>query len=113
MRTAAIAASNPACRTRDVIDLKLLRSVPGQVRAALGRRGAAGLTRLLDELEALDMKRRALTAQLDQLKAERNDGAKADAALVKQHGKLPADIVEQRKHLGLRITRSEERRVGK
>jgi len=96
-----------------VIDLKLLRSAPGQVRAALGRRGDAGLTRLLDELEALDMKRRALTAQLDQLKAERNDGAKADAALVKQHGKLPADIVEQRKQLGLRITQleSEQRNI--
>src|SRR5689334_210866 len=59
------------------------------------------------------MKRRALTAQLDQLKAERNDGAKADAALVKQHGKLPADIVEQRKQLGLRITQleSEQRNI--
>src|SRR5258708_33407352 len=59
------------------------------------------------------MKRRALTAQLDQFKAERNDGAKADAALVKQHGNLPADVVEQRKQLGLRITQleSEQRNI--
>ena len=62
-----------------MIDLKLLRASPGQVRAALARRGDASLVRLLDEIEALDMKRRTLTAQLDTLKAERNDAAKADA----------------------------------
>jgi seryl-tRNA synthetase len=86
-----------------VIDLKLLRASPAQVRAALARRGDGTLTRLLDELEALDMKRRTLTGQLDQLKAERNDAAKADALYVKQHGALPADVVAQRKQLGERV----------
>ncbi|MBI1966802.1 MAG: serine--tRNA ligase [Gemmatimonadetes bacterium] len=86
-----------------MIDLKLLRTSPAEVRAALARRGDSALTRLLDELEALDMKRRTLTAQLDQLKAERNEAAKADARLVKQHGKLPPAIVEQRRAHGLRI----------
>ncbi len=61
-----------------MIDLKLLRASPAQVRAALARRGDQSLTRLLDEIEALDMKRRTLTAQLDTLKAERNDAAKTD-----------------------------------
>jgi seryl-tRNA synthetase len=87
-----------------VIDLKLLRASPAQVRAALARRGDGTLTRLLDELEALDMKRRTLTGQLDQLKAERNDAAKADALHVKQHGALPADVVAKRKQLGERVT---------
>jgi seryl-tRNA synthetase len=87
-----------------VIDLKLLRASPAQVRAALARRGDAALTRLLDEIEALDMKRRTLTGQLDQLKAERNDAAKADALHVKQQGALPAAVVAQRKQLGERIT---------
>jgi seryl-tRNA synthetase len=86
-----------------VIDLKLLRASPAQVRAALARRGDAGLARLLDEIEALDMKRRTLTGQLDQLKAERNDAAKADALHVKQQGALPAAVVAQRKQLGERI----------
>lgn len=86
-----------------MIDLKLLRASPAQVRAALARRGDGTLTRLLDELEALDMKRRTLTGQLDQLKAERNDAAKADALRVKQHGALPADVVAQRKQLGERV----------
>jgi seryl-tRNA synthetase len=85
-----------------VIDLKLLRASPGQVRAALARRGDSALTRLLDEIEALDMKRRTLTAQLDTLKAERNDAAKADALAAKQGGLTPAVIAERRK-LGERI----------
>ena len=87
-----------------MIDLKLLRASPGQVRAALARRGDPGLTRLLDEIEALDMKRRTLTAQLDTFKAERNDAAKADALAAKSQGGLPAAIVAERKKLGDRIT---------
>src|SRR5207249_3076906 len=74
------------------IDLKLLRASPQQVRAALARRGDPTITRLLDELEALDMRRRALTGQLDQLKAERNEAAKADARLMKDKGALPPDV---------------------
>jgi seryl-tRNA synthetase len=86
-----------------VIDLKLLRASPQQVRAALARRGDPSLTRLLDELEALDMRRRALTGQLDQLKAERNEAAKGDARLMKDKGALPPDVRESRRALGDRI----------
>ena len=95
-----------------MIDLKLLRASPGQVRAALARRGDASLTRLLDEIEALDMKRRTLTAQLDTLKAERNDAAKSDALAAKAGG-LSATIVAERRKLGERITglESEQRQI--
>jgi len=86
-----------------VIDLKLLRASPAQVRAALARRGDPSLTRLLDEIEALDMKRRTLTAQLDQLKAERNDAAKADAVVAKAQGGLPEATAAARRQLGERI----------
>ena len=87
-----------------MIDLKLLRASPAQVRAALARRGDASLTRLLDEIEALDMKRRTLTGQLDQLKAERNDAAKADALVAKAQGGLPEATTAARRKLGERIT---------
>jgi seryl-tRNA synthetase len=87
-----------------VIDLKLLRASPAQVRAALARRGDASLTRLLDEIEALDMKRRTLTAQLDTLKAERNDAAKADAVVAKAQGGLPEATAQARRKLGEQIT---------
>jgi len=86
-----------------VIDLKLLRASPQQVRAALARRGDPTVTRLLDELEALDMRRRALIGQLDQLKAERNEAAKGDARLMKEKGELPAAVREGRRKLGERI----------
>ncbi|MEX2157240.1 MAG: serine--tRNA ligase [Gemmatimonadales bacterium] len=86
-----------------MIDLKLLRASPAQVRAALARRGDPSLTRLLDEIEALDMKRRTLTAQLDQLKAERNDAAKADAVVAKAQGGLPEATAAARRQLGERI----------
>src|SRR5262245_59298168 len=49
------------------------------------------------------MKRRTLTAQLDTLKAERNDAARADAIAAKSQGGLPASIVAERKKLGERI----------
>src|SRR5438132_6053465 len=87
-----------------MIDLKLLRASPAQVRAALARRGDASLTRLLDEIEALDMKRRTLTAQLDQLKAERNDAARGDALVAKTQGGLPEATTVARRKLGDRIT---------
>lgn len=86
-----------------MIDLKLLRASPAQVRAALARRGDPSLTRLLDEIEALDMKRRTLTAQLDQLKAERNDAAKADALVAKAQGGLPEATTVARRKLGERV----------
>ncbi len=86
-----------------MIDLKLLRASPQQVRAALARRGDPSVTRLLDELEALDMRRRALTGQLDQLKGERNEAAKADARLMKEKGALPPDVRGSRRALGERI----------
>jgi len=86
-----------------VIDLKLLRASPGQVRAALARRDPS-LTRALDEIEAFDMKRRTLTAQLDQLKAERNDAVKGDALVAKAQGGLPEATTAARRKLGERIT---------
>ncbi len=86
-----------------MIDLKLLRASPGQVRAALARRGDGALTKLLDEIEALDMKRRALTAQLDQLKADRNAAAQQDARVMKDKGALPSAVLEQRRSLGAKI----------
>src|SRR5437879_5713317 len=107
-RTAATAVSSSDSRSSSgVIDLKLLRASPQQVRAALARRGDPTVTRLLDELEALDMRRRALTGQLDQLKAERNEAAKADARLMKEKGALPPDVRESRRALGERIDRLE------
>ncbi len=90
-----------------MIDLRLLRSDPAQVRAALARRGDAAVAAQLDELLSLDAQRRALVTALDTLKAERNEASRADAQLVKQKGALPPDVVAQRRALGERITAAE------
>jgi len=86
-----------------VIDLKQLRSAPDQVRAALARRGDPGVLALLAELQQLDEQRRASATRLDGLKAQRNEYAKADALLVKQHGKLPAEVADERRRHGAQI----------
>ena len=90
-----------------MIDLRLLRSAPAEVRAALARRGDPALLTLLDEIQRLDQRRRSLTTELDGLKAERNEAARADAQAVKQHGALPPEIVEQRRSFGGRIVEAE------
>jgi seryl-tRNA synthetase len=52
-----------------VLDLRLLRSEPDTVRAALARRGAADA---VDRILELDTRVRELTPQVDELRAERN-----------------------------------------
>jgi seryl-tRNA synthetase len=90
-----------------MIDLRLLRSAPAEVRAALARRGDPTVLELLDEVRALDERRRGLATELDHLKAQRNESARADAQLVKRHGALPAEIVAERRALGERIADAE------
>ena len=57
-----------------MLDIRLIRSETERVRAALARRQADGL---LDEVLALDERRRALQTQVDELRAERNTAAQA------------------------------------
>ena len=90
-----------------MIDLKLLRNSPDQVRAALSRRGDPALPGLLDELGRLDADRRRLAGELDTLKAERNAAAKSDAQQMKAGGSLPPEIVAARRALGAAITERE------
>ena len=87
-----------------MIDPKLLRSAPEQVRAALARRGDPAVVALLEEIERLDAERRRFTSALDALKAERNEAARVDARAVKEKGSLPPEVAEQRRALGQRIT---------
>jgi seryl-tRNA synthetase len=57
-----------------MLDIRLLRTETERVREALARREADGL---LDEVLALDERRRALQTQVDALRAERNAAAQA------------------------------------
>ncbi len=90
-----------------MIDLRLLRSAPAEMRAALARRGDPALGPLLDEIQQLDEQRRKQTSELDLLKAQRNEAAQADARLVKQQGALPPEIAALRRAFGARIADAE------
>lgn len=90
-----------------MIDLKLLRNSPDQVRAALARRADPGLPGLIDELERLDADRRRLAGELDALKAQRNANAKADALLAKQPAGIPAATAAERRAFGNQINEVE------
>jgi seryl-tRNA synthetase len=59
-----------------MLDIRLIRSDPEGVRAALTRRGPAAAEQL-DALLALDARWRALTTELEQLRAEQNQASKA------------------------------------
>ena len=62
-----------------MLDLKLMRRDPEVVRAALARRGGDVAGRV-DDVLALDVKRRELTTEAERVKAEQNQASKAIAA---------------------------------
>ena len=90
-----------------MIDLRLLRSAPAEVRAALARRGDPAVMAQLDALQELDGRRRTLITTLDGLKAERNETARGDAQRIKEQGALPPAVVAERRALGERIAAAE------
>jgi seryl-tRNA synthetase len=80
-----------------VLDIKLIRQQPDEVRAALARRGAGGLERVIE----LDGRRRALIPELEELRARRN--AAADAiAQAKRAGEDAAAAIAEQRELGAR-----------
>jgi len=82
-----------------VLDLKLLRADPDGVRAALARRGDDGG---LDDVLALDARRRELLPQVEALRAEQNE-ANAGIAAAKQAGEGFEEAVAQMKDVAARV----------
>ena len=72
-----------------MLDLKLLRSEPERVKAALARRGAAGE---VDELLALDARRRELLPEVEDAQAERNAASKQIGEIKREGGDAEAEI---------------------
>lgn len=82
-----------------MLDLKLLRREPDRVRAALARRESAGA---VDELVALDERRRELLPELERLRAERNE-ASDRIGKAKQAGEDASAAIEEMRGVGARI----------
>jgi seryl-tRNA synthetase len=82
-----------------VLDLKLLRREPDQVRAALARRGAGDA---VDELLTLDARRREILPQLEGLRAQRNE-ASEKIGQAKKAGEDASDAIAQMREVGTEI----------
>jgi seryl-tRNA synthetase len=74
-----------------MLDLKLIRSDPERVKAALARRGAA---EPVDELLALDARRRELLPEIEGAQAERKSLSK-QVGEAKQRGEEAAELIER------------------
>src|ERR1700710_135239 len=72
-----------------MLDLKLLRSEPERVKAALARRGAGGE---VDELLVLDSRRRELLPTIEDAQAERNAASKRIGEIKREGGDADAEI---------------------
>jgi seryl-tRNA synthetase len=72
-----------------MLDLKLLRSEPERVKAALARRGAGGE---VDELLTLDARRRELLPRVEDAQAERNAASKRIGEIKREGGDADAEI---------------------
>lgn len=74
-----------------MIELKRLRQDPDAARASLARRRDASLSATLDEVLALDRRRRAVLTRTEQLKAERN--AATEQVAQRKRAGTPADAL--------------------
>jgi len=81
-----------------VLDIRLIRSDPDAVRAALGRRGP-GEAEALDRVLELDERWRSITASLEELRAEQNRASR---------GRKGAPTAEEREQLAALSARGRE-----
>ncbi len=91
-----------------MLDLKLIRTEPERVRAAIASRGAeVDLDRLLD----LDSERRELVAEVDGLKHQRN-AVSRDIGERRRRGEDAGELMERMRDVGKTITALDERLRG-
>jgi seryl-tRNA synthetase len=83
-----------------VLDLRRLRAEPDAVRAALARRGDGSDARL-DEVLALDARRREVLPELEALRARKNEAGEAIAA-AKRAGEDAGDAIAAMREVGTR-----------
>ena len=81
-----------------MLDLRLIRSDPEVVAAALARRGIEGA---IDELLALDARRRELLPQVEELRAQRNQASEL-IAQAKRAGEDAQAAIDEMRALGTR-----------
>lgn len=90
-----------------MFDIRRLRSEPNIVKSALGRRGGEDLVDALDEMLALDERRRAALSEVNDLKAQRNKVSKEVGRIKRDGGEADQMILEMRE-VGARISEIDE-----
>ncbi len=85
-----------------MLDLRRFRHAPDELKAALARRGDEGLPAMVDEVQALDEKRRAALGEVNELKAERNESSKRIGEL-KRTGENADELIAAMRAVGDRI----------
>ena len=89
-----------------MLDIKLIRTQPDEVKAALRKR-EVNLDAVIDDILALDEQRRARTAAVDTLKAEQNIVSKK-IPVMKQAGEDTTALLAEMKTLSDKIKQEEE-----
>ena len=84
-----------------MLDIKLIRSDPEMVKAAIRKREME-LDATVDEILDIDARRRSLTGQTEALKAEQNAASKQIPQLKKEGGDV-AGLMARMKELSARI----------
>ncbi len=77
-----------------MIDIRLLRSAPAEVRAAMTRRGAPDLLDQLDRVAALDERAREIVSQRDALRAQVNELSKQVGGLRRDGRADEAEVLQ-------------------
>jgi seryl-tRNA synthetase len=85
-----------------MLDLRLLRSDPDAVKAALAKRGDATLPEAIDEVLAADEERRRAIAEVEELKAKRNEVSRRIGDL-KRKGEGGDALILEMREVGQRI----------
>ena len=84
-----------------MLDIKIIRANPDQVKAAMKTRNA-DMDAVIDQLLAIDDKRRELMGQTESMKAEQNAASK-DIPRIKKEGGDVAPIMERMKELAAKV----------
>lgn len=91
-----------------MLDIRRFRFEPDALKEALGRRGDAALTGLVDEVRGLDEERRETIGEVNDLKARRNEASK-QVGEIKRAGGDADEIIASMRALGDRISELDDR----
>ena len=84
-----------------MLDIKIIRNNPDEVKAAMKRRNT-DMDQVIDELLAIDDKRRELMGQTERMKAEQNAASK-EIPRIKKEGGDAASLMERMKELAAQV----------